>query len=67
VNENHRGYGLGKVLHQEALLRIEMLANKYGNVSIAATTANGKEGGCGSSSTDRRHPSHCVPYLKQIV
>ena len=41
VNENHRGYGLGKVLHQEALLRIEMLANKYGNnyFAISTTTA----------------------------
>jgi hypothetical protein len=59
VNENHRGYGLGKVLHQEALLRIEMLANKYGNSSIATTTtADGEEVGCGSSSSiDRRHPS----------
>ena len=59
VNENHRGYGLGKVLHQEALLRIEMLANKYGNSIATTTTADGEEGGgCGSSSsTDRRHPS----------
>jgi len=60
VNENHRGYGLGKVLHQEALLRIEMLANKYGNsIATTATAADGEEGGgCGSSSIDRRrHPS----------
>jgi GNAT superfamily N-acetyltransferase len=35
--EKYRGRGLGRVLHEEALIRMEMLANKYGSNSVSDT------------------------------
>ena len=38
LHDNYRGRGLGKVLHEEALIRMGMLANKYGgHISVGET------------------------------
>ena len=42
LHENYRGRGLGKVLHEEALIRIEMLANKYGGHNSVGETGTFK-------------------------